>query len=164
MSEVKRSLASRLTIAVLAFGGLTLAWSMVLFLAWPWQTSNAWKAEFPLPAVCAQNEVCGIAYGQLAEAKAQGKVTSLLPPEDQGETPLENAWLRWKKAPAGQPWQIEAKVSSWNFQTTVHYRLENGQPVLVEYQEAGAQAFYYGMGAAALCLAAFFLLLLRGKR
>lgn len=161
MSDEKRGLMAQIFIAMMAFCGLVWVWTVVFILAWPWEKSGAWKAEFRLPAVCAQGEVCGVAYGQLAETKAQGKLTSLVPPEAVGELQEENNWLRWKSATGGQAWQIESTASSWHFQTTVRYRLENDTPVLVEYQEVGAKAFYYGMGLAALSLAAFYLRRLR---
>jgi hypothetical protein len=161
MSENKRSLMSHIFIAMMSFCGLVWMWTVVFILAWPWEKGGDWKPEFRLPAVCAQGEVCSVSYGQLADAKAQGKFTSLLPPDDGGEVQAEDAWVRWKKAPAGQPWQIESKASSWYFQTTVRYRLDNDTPVLVEYQEVGAKSFYYGMGLAGFSLLLFYLRRLR---
>lgn len=160
MSEKKRGLMSRIFLAMMVFCGLVWVWTVVFILFWPWDKAGAWKPEFRLPAVCAQGEMCGIAYGQLAEAKAQGKVTSLVLPEAQGEVMEEDNWLRWKTA-SGQPWQIESTSSSWHFQTTVRYRIVDEAPVLVEYQEVNGKAFYYGMGLAALTLAGMYLRHLR---
>lgn len=162
MSDHKRGLMGQIFIAMMAFCGLVWVWTVVFILAWPFERTGTWKPDFRLPAVCAQGEICGIPYGQLAEARTQGKFTSLMPPEANGEVMDNDSWLRWKKAPAGQPWQIESTASSWYFQTVVRYRLESDTPVLVEYQEVGAKAFYYGMGLAALCLAAFYLRRRRG--
>lgn len=155
--ENKRGVMAQIFLAMMAFCGLVWVWTVILILAWPWEKTGTWKPEFRLPAVCAQGEICGIPYGELTEAKAQGKFTSLIPPEADGEVAVDDAWLRWKKAPAGLPWQIESKASSWYFQTTVRYRLDNDTPVLVEYQEVGAKSFYYGMGLAAASLVAFYL-------
>lgn len=160
MSQDKRGLFSHIFITMMIFCGLVWVWTVALILAWPWEKSTAWKPEFRLAAVC-KDGACSIPYGGLADARAKGTLASLVPTADAGEIGLEDAWLKWKKV-AGQPWQIESTASSWHFQTTVRYRLEGDTPVLVEYQEVGGKAFYYGMGLAALSLLGIFLRKLRG--
>lgn len=160
MSQEKRGFFSQAFIAMMIFCGLVWLWTVALIIAWPWEKSSTWKPEFRLAAVCAQDEACGIPYGKLTEAKAKGSFSSLVPPSDIGEVMEADAWLRWKTV-AGQPWQIEAKSSSWHFQTTVHYRLEGETPVLVEYQDVGAKALYYGMALAAVSLLGLYLRKLR---
>lgn len=161
MSQDKRSRFSQIFIAMMIYCGLVWIWTVVLILTWPWEKNSTWKPQFRLAAVCADGEACGIPHGQLAEAKAKGLFTALQPPADAGEVMDGDNWLRWKKV-AGQPWQIEAIASSWHFQTTVRYRLQDETPVLVEYQEVGAKVLYYGMGLAAFTLLGLYLRKLRG--
>lgn len=160
MSDAKRGWMAEIFIAMMMFCGLVWVWTVAFILGWPWETTSTWQPEFRLPAVCANNESCGIAYGELADAKAKGTLVSLAPATDAGELEQPDAWLRWKKV-AGQPWQIEAKASSWHFQTTVHYRLDGDTPVLVEYQEVRGKVLYYGMAAAFLSLIGIYLRRLR---
>jgi hypothetical protein len=160
MSEDKRGLFGQIFIAMMIFCGLVWVWTVAFILGAPWEKTATWKPEFRLAAVCANNEACGVAYGQLSEAKAKGALASLMPTEAAGEVEEQDNWLKWKKV-AGQPWQIESTASSWHFQTTVRYRVEGETPVLVEYQEVGAKAFYYGVGAALFSLIGIYLRKLR---
>ncbi|HZX29849.1 MAG TPA: hypothetical protein VFF03_00725 [Rhodocyclaceae bacterium] len=162
MSDQKRGIMAEIFIAMMMFCGLVWVWTVAFILGWPWEASTTWKPEFRLAAVCANNEACGVTYGELADAKAKGTLVSLAPAEATGEVEHKDAWLRWKKA-EGKPWQIEAKSSSWYFQTTVRYRLEGDTPVLVEYQDVTGKALYYGMAAAFVSLIGIVLRRLRRR-
>lgn len=56
---------------------------------------------------------------------------------------------------------IEVKASSWHFQTTIRYTVENEMPILIEYQDVAAKAFYYGVAAALFSLLVLYLRRLR---
>ncbi|MBL8441994.1 MAG: hypothetical protein JNK96_12335, partial [Betaproteobacteria bacterium] len=57
----------------------------------------------------------------------------------------------------------EVKASSWHFQTTVRYRIENDAPLLVAYQDVDVgRAFTYAMGAAIFMMVGLYLRKLRG--
>ncbi|HJW27598.1 MAG TPA: hypothetical protein VJ576_22100 [Rhodocyclaceae bacterium] len=161
MSEKKRGLMGQIFMAMMMFCFLVWVWTVAFILGWPWEKGTAWKPNFRLAAVCAQNEACGIPYGQLAEAKAKGTLVSLVPADTAGEVAEQDNWLKWKKV-SGEPWQIETTASSWHFQTTVRYRVEGDTPVLVEYKEVGGKAFYYGLAAAFVSLVGIYLRKLRG--
>lgn len=161
MAQDKRSLFSRIFVAMMIFCGLVWIWTVALIIAWPWEKNGAWKPEFRLAAVCAKDEACSVPYGRLAEAKARGTFTSLVPAADNGEVQEPDAWVRWQKV-AGKPWQIESKASSWHFQTTIRYRLDGDTPVLLESQEVNAKVLYYGMALAAFSLLGLYLRKLRG--
>ncbi|MBS1188372.1 MAG: hypothetical protein H6R10_164 [Rhodocyclaceae bacterium] len=161
MSQDKRGLMAEIFIAMMIFCGLVWVWTVAFILGWPWEKTTTWKPEMRLAVTC-KDEACGVAYGELAQAKAEGRVTALAPAEDAGQVQDQDAWLKWKKV-AGQPWQIESTASSWSFQTTVRYRLEGETPVLVEYQDVGGKALYYGMAAAFLSLLGIYLRKLRRR-
>jgi hypothetical protein len=108
-------------------------------------------------AVCANQEPCGFAYSDLAEARAKGLFTSLTPAEPAGDIQEEQNWLKWKIDNG----VFEVKASSWHFQTTIRYRVEGDTPVLIEYQDVAAKAFYYGIGAALFALIGIYLRKLR---
>lgn len=158
MSEDKRGFFAKTFIAMMIFTGLVWVWTVAFIISWPWEKSAVWKPEFRVVAVCANKETCGVAYGDLAEAKAKGTYTSLTPPEPAGEVEEEKNWLKWKT----EKGIIEAKASSWHFQTTIRYRVEDETPVLVEYQDVGAKALYYGLAAALFSLIGIYLRKLRG--
>ncbi|MPN16211.1 hypothetical protein SDC9_163549 [bioreactor metagenome] len=80
-------------------------------------------------------------------------MSSLLPAEESGETAYEMITVQWKTLPGG----MQVKASAWNFQTTVRYRIENEQPVLVEYQEIGGKVFLYALLGALVSLALLYL-------
>ena len=84
----------------------------------------------------------------MEDARAKGLFQTLDLPGDAGEVMEERGWLQWKRVNG----LIEAKASSWHFQTTIRYKLEDGKPVLVEYQDVSARAFYFGIAAALLSL------------
>lgn len=132
-----------LMIFSLAVGASTVAF----IYSWPWEKSvPEWKPAFRLVAICAETkEACGISHGELAEAKTQGKITTLEMAEPAGEFEETENWLKWSKKDG----IYEVKASSWHFQTSIRYKLEKGEPVLVAVQDVDvAKAFTYGMGAA----------------
>lgn len=58
-------------------------------------------------------------------------------PEPAGDIEEAANWLKWKK----ENGIYEVKASSWHFQTTIRYKVEDDVPVLVEYQDVAAKAF-----------------------
>ena len=158
MSGDKRGLLAQIFIAMMIFTGLVWVWTVAFIISWPWEKNPTWKPEFRLVAVCANKEPCGFAYADLADAKAKGLYTSLTPNEPAGDVEEEKNWLKWKIDNG----VIETKASSWHFQTTIRYKVENDVPVLVEYQDVEAKAFYYGVAAALFSLLGLYLRKLRG--
>lgn len=161
MSQNKRSLFSRIFIAMMIYCGLVWVWTVAFIIAWPWDKGGAWKPEFRLAAVCANGEACSLPYGKLADARAGSPPVALQSAADNGEIMEPDFWVRWKKT-AAQPAQFETTASSWYFQTTVRYRLDGETPVLIESQEVNAKALYYGMAAAFFSLIGIYLRKLRG--
>lgn len=139
--------------AFMAFCLLVWLWSFSLYMFWPWHQGGEWLPEFPIVAVCVDNPVCTIPYGELAAAKAAGKLKSLQPQEPAGETTHAMLNLQWKPLPGG----IEAKLSTWNFQTVVRYRIDEDKPVLVEYQHIDGKLFLYAIGGALVTLGLLYL-------
>ena len=157
--EDKRGFLAKIFIALMIFSALVGVWSVAFMMSWPWDKSNEWKPEFRLIAVCANKEVCGFAYKDLADAKAKGLYTSLTPVELAGDVQEEQDWLRWK----AEKGVIEVKASSWHFQTTIRYKVENEVPILIEYQDVDVpKAFYYGIAAGLFSLLGLYLRKLRG--
>jgi len=134
--------------AFMVFCVLVWLWGLGLYMLWPWQKGGTWLPEFPMIAVCADQPVCTLPYRDLATAQASGQVISLQPPTPSGETGYEMITLQWKTLNGG----IETKASAWNFQTTVRYRIEQNQPVLVEYQEISGKVFLYAILGALVSL------------
>ena len=155
--EDKRSLFAKIFMAMMIFTGLVWVWTVAFIISWPWEKSDVWKPEFRVVAVCADSKPCGFAYGELAEAKAKGLYTSLNPSEPAGDLEEELNWLKWKVDNG----VIEVKASSWHFQTTIRYTVENVMPILIEYQDVAAKAFYYGVAAALFSLLGLYLRRLR---
>ena len=79
MSGDHRSFLAKIFLAMMIFTGLVWVWTVAFIISWPWEKSNVWKPEFRVVAVCANNEPCGVAYRDLAEAKAKGLVDRLVP-------------------------------------------------------------------------------------
>ena len=77
--------------------------------------------------------------------------------EPAGDIEEAQNWLKWKVDDG----IIEAKASSWHFQTTIRYKVENETPILIEYQDVGAKAFYFGVAAALFSLIGIYLRKLR---
>lgn len=153
MSQEKRGFFAKAFLLMMIFCALVWIWTVGIMVAWPWDKTDVWKPEFRVVAVCGQDETCGIPYGQLAEAKAKGQWTSLNLPGEAGDVQETGNWLQWKKVNG----LIEAKASSWHFQTTIRYKVDNDVPVLVEYQDVSAKAFYYGIAAALVSLLGIYL-------
>lgn len=159
--EDKRSFFSQIFTNLMIFSLAVGASTVAFIYSWPWEKANPdWKPTFRLIAACGENrEACGLAYGELADAKAKGRVASLEPTEPAGEVEEENNWLKWKK----EDGLYEVKASSWHFQTVVRYRIENDTPVLVAYQDVDvSRAFTYGIGAALFLTIGLSLRKLRG--
>lgn len=132
-----------LMIFSLAVGASTVAF----IYSWPWEKANPeWKPHFRLVATCGEKkEACGISYGELAEAKAKGQISSLEMTEAAGEFEEPLNWLKWSRNDG----TYEVKASSWHFQSSIRYKIEKDAPVLVAVQDVDvAKAFIYGMGAA----------------
>lgn len=159
--EDKRSFFSQIFTNLMIFSLAVGASTVAFIYSWPWEKANPdWKPTFRLIATCGEKkEACGLAYGELADAKAKGRVASLEPTEPAGEVEEENNWLKWKK----EDGLYEVKASSWHFQTVVRYRIENDTPVLVAYQDVDvSRAFTYGIGAALFLTIGLSLRKLRG--
>ncbi len=157
MALDKRGMLAQIFIAMMIFCGLVWAWTVAFIITWPWEKTDVWKPEFRVAAVCKDGEVCGILYSQLEEAKSKGLYSTLVIPTDAGDVMEEMNWLKWKKT--GDI--IEVKASSWHFQTTLRYTVEGEKPVLVEYQDVGAKALYFGMAAGLFSLIGIYLRKLR---
>ena len=155
----RRGPLGRIFTAMKIFCALVWIWSIAFILLWPWEKTGEWQAEFPVIAVCENSEVCAIPFGELTEARRQGRFSSLDIPGESGETSTAGGWLRWKRANG----LIETKISSWYFQTTIRYKLDGDQPILVEYQAVDGKAVLYGIGAATLSLIAIYLGKLRRR-
>lgn len=157
--EDKRGLLAQIFIALMIFSALVGAWSVAFMISWPWDKTDQWKPEFRVVAVCADKEVCGFAYKELADAKTKGLYTTLTPAENAGDIEEEQNWLKWKN----EKGVFEVKASSWHFQTTIRYTVENDLPVLLEYQDVDvARAFYYGIAAGLFSLLGLYMRKLRG--
>lgn len=142
-----RSFFSRIFTTLMIFSLAVGASTAAFIYSWPWEKNNpAWKPNYRLVAACGEKkEACGIAYGELAEARAKGQIGSLEPGEPAGEIEEALNWLKWNKNDG----IYEVKASSWHFQTVVRYKVENDAPVLVAAQDVDvAKAFTYGLAAA----------------
>jgi hypothetical protein len=155
-----RSFFTQVFTALMIFSLLVGASTVAFIYSWPWEKSDvAWKPAFRLVAVCGeQKEACGIAYGELADARAKGLLAGLEPPEPHGEIEETDNWLKWGRDNG----LYEVKSSSWHFQTTVRYRIDKDTPVLVAYQDVDvSRAFTYGIGAAIFMMIGLYLRKLR---
>lgn len=157
MAQDKRGLLAQIFIAMMIFTALVWVWTVAFIISWPWEKSGTWKPEFRVVALCADKEVCGFAYSELAEAKAKGLYSTLEMSEVAGDVEEPADYLKWKK----ENGTYEVKASSWHFQTTVRYTVENDLPVLIEYQDVEAKAFYYGIAAGLFSLLGLYLRRLR---
>lgn len=157
MAQDKRSWFAQVVIAMMIFCGLVWIWTVAFIIAWPWEKSATWKPDFRVAAVCDKGEICSFPYGELEAARGKGLFSSLTLPGEAGEVMETKGWLQWKKVGS----LIEAKSSSWYFQTVIRYKVEDDKPVLIEYQDVSAKAFYYGLLAAAFSLLGLYLRKLR---
>lgn len=160
MSEANRPFLMRVFPKLMLFCVLAWVWTVAVIMAWPWDKGGEWRADARLPVVCADGEMCSIAYGELAQALAAKKVSAVLPKEPAGELQDPDAWLRWKTV-SGQPWQIEASLSSWHFETTLRYRVNGDTPELVQYRHYDGGVFFYALPAALFTLLGIYLRRLR---
>lgn len=151
MSDNNKPLLSRIFPALMFFCLLVWVWTVAIIMAWPWDKNPGWKADARLPVVCANGEMCSITYDKLAGALAENKIAAVVPKEPAGEINDPDAWLRWKSF-TDQPWQIEATLSSWHFETTVRYKLNGNVPELVQYRHYDAGVFFYALPAALFTL------------
>ena len=158
MSQDKRGFFAQIFVAMMIFTALVWVWTVAFIISWPWEKNADWKPEFRVVATCANKEPCGFAYGELAEAKAKGLYTSLEMAEPAGDVAEVANWLKWKK----ENGVYEVKASSWHFQTTIRYKVENDVPVLLEFQDVGAKSFYYGIAAGLFSLLGLYLRKMRG--
>lgn len=142
---------------LMLFCFLVWVWGLALIMAWPWQKGGEWLPEFPMVTTCTSGEACVIPNGELAKAMADGRIKAVTPPTAQGETAFGQISLGWKPHDG----LIEASASSWNFQFTVRYRVENDQPVLVQYREISIKIFFYALGGALFSLIGLYLRQLR---
>ncbi len=85
MSDDKRGMLAEIFIALMIFTGLVWVSTVAFIISWPWEKSTVWKPEFRVVAVCANQEPCGFAYSDLADARAKGLFTSLTPAEPAGD-------------------------------------------------------------------------------
>lgn len=140
-----RSFFSHIFTALMIFSLLVGVSTVAFISSWPWEKNQPeWKPAFRLVATCG-DQACGVAYGELADARTKGKVTALQAPEPVGEIEEAMNWLKWHQ----ENGLYEVKASSWHFQSTIRYKLENDAPVLVAYQDVDvAKAFTYAIGAA----------------
>lgn len=145
---------------LMIFVGVFWAWTVALMIAWPWDKDGKWAPDMRIVAVCANKEPCSIAYGDFASAKAQGKFTSLIPAEPVGEVQESDAWVRWT-AEAGKDWQYEVKRSSWHFEASTRYRIENDAPVLIQARNVDADVMLYSLPLAIFSLSGLFFRRLR---
>lgn len=161
MSDTGRRPFAKVFIAMMLFCLLTWVWTVALIMAWPYDKTSEWKADARLPAVCANGEMCSITYADLAAALAEKKITGLLPTEPVGEIADPDAYLRWKTV-TEKPWQYEANLSSWHFETTLRYKLNGNTPELVQYRHYDGGIFFYALPAALFSLLGIYLRKLRG--
>lgn len=145
---------------MMGFVAMTWVWAVALIMAWPWDKNIPWEPEFRLVATCKDNVACSVPYGQLVEAKSQGIFTTLQPPEPFGEVQEADAWLKWRKDP-DKSWQFEVTRSSWNFETTVRYRIDGETPVLVEVKRYDVRILFYAIPLALMMVGGMFLRSLR---
>lgn len=147
---------------LMGFVAMTWVWAVALIMAWPWEKSPVWEPELRLVATCKDNVACSVPYGQLAEARVRGVYGVLQPPEPLGEVQEPDAWLKWRTE-SGKPWGFEVTRSSWNFETTIRYRLEGDTPVLMELKRYDARILFYAIPLALVMVVGMFLRSLRGR-
>ena len=155
-----RPFLSQVFMALMIFSLLVGVCTVAFLYSWPWERTNVeWQPEFRLAATCGEKkEACGVAWGEVAEARATGRLVSIEPPTPAGELEEPLNWLRWSRTDG----VYEVKASSWHFQTVIRYRVENDTPILVAYQDVDvSKAFTYGLGVAIFMMAGLYLRKLR---
>lgn len=145
--EDKRSFFSQIFTSMMVFSLLVGVCTAAFIYSWPWEKTNPqWRPTFRIIASCGEKkDACGFAYQDLMEAKNSGKLAALEPAEAVGEIEEAQGWLKWRLDNG----VYEVKSSSWWFQSTIRYRVENAEPVLIAFQDVEvSKAFTYGLGAA----------------
>lgn len=142
---------------LMLFCALIWVWGLALMMAWPWTKGGEWLPEYPLVATCVPDTLCVVPYGELAKARAEGRLQTVAPPLDKGETGYQQINLNW----ANSNGLIETTASAWNFQITVRYRIENEQPVMIQYREISIKLFFYALAGALFSLLGLYLRQLR---
>ena len=160
MSDNDKPFIAKLFPALMLFCLLTGAWSFAIIQAWPWDKDTTWKPGMRLPVMCADGQVCSKEYAQIAKGLEEKRITSVKPSEPVGELNDGEVWLRWSTA-SGKPWEMEASVSSWYFETSVRYSVKGDQLEVVQYRHYDAKVFFYALGAALFTLAGIYLRKLR---
>lgn len=145
---------------LMIFVGVFWAWTVALMISWPWNKDGKWENNMHIVAVCSNKEPCSIAWSDFAKAKSEGKFVSLKPAEPVGEIQEPDAWIRWKTE-AGKDWHYEVKRSSWHFEDSIRYRVENEAPVLVQSRQVNADVLLYSLPLAIFSLSGLFFRRLR---
>lgn len=160
MTAENKPLLNRIFPALMLYCVFAWLWTVAIIMAWPWEKTGEWKPDTRLPAVCANGEACSITFDKLGIALAEKTITTITPKEPIGELQEPDAWLRWKSF-NDKPWQVEASLSSWHFETTVRYNIHDGRPVLVQYRHYDGGVFFYALPAAFFTLLGVYLRRLR---
>lgn len=160
MSEDNKPFIARLFPALMLFCLLTGAWSFGIIQSWPWDKDTTWKPGMRLPVMCANGEICAKEYAQIAKGLEEKQITSVKPKDPVGELNDGEVWIRWSTV-SGKPWEMEASMSSWYFETSVRYSITDNQLVAVQYRHYDAKVFFYAMGAALFTLIGIYLRKLR---
>lgn len=142
---------------LMLFCALVWVWGFALVMAWPWHKGGDWLPEFPLVVTCAPDKLCILPYGELAKARAEGRLQAVQPPLESGEAAYQQINVTWDNSKG----LIETTASAWNFQITVRYRIENDQPVMVQYREISIKLFFYALAGALFSTIGLFLRQLR---
>jgi hypothetical protein len=135
-------------------------WYYALMGFWPWEPATQWQDRYVLAALCAAEtsatgpDECTVKYGDLAAARASGKVLSLTDMPPIGDHADTVSWHHWQKANEvdGKPWQYEVSWSSWDFKESIRYRLEGENsdvPVLLEHRHVGPHLMPHALMLAA---------------
>lgn len=160
MSDNDKPFMSKLFPALMLFCLLTGVWSFAIIQALPWDKETSWKPGVRLPVTCANGEVCSKEYADIAKAMAEKQITALRPKEPNGELNDGEIWLRWSTV-SGKPWEMEAAMSSWYFETAVRYTVKDNELIAVQYRHYDAKVFFYAMAAALFTLVGIYLRQLR---
>lgn len=140
---------------LMIFTGLVWAWTMGLMILMPWESTSGWQPDYRVVALCKegeQQEGCTLKFGELAQARQEGRVVALTGMEAFGDSSDKEAWHAWKTA-QGKTWQYEVTWSSWDFEEGVRYRVEGDNLILLEHRLVGVQLLNYAVGLALASLA-----------
>ena len=129
---------------LMMFVGLMWLWTIALFKLWPWASEQQWQTGYPVLALCKQadtSKTCTLGYGELAQARAEQRIESLIPAAPRGEMQEEQLWVKW----ATQDSLYELTLSTWFAEEGVRYRLENGEPQLLAHRLVDISVFWYAL-------------------